>query len=503
MDIQLTKQTIPYLTCACRTSVVREASVEIVVPDTLPDVLEIADCSGSVLLRGKEAETGRVTVNGLVLADVLYTPEGADDLCRIEAELPFACSMENAAISGDEALTAELQLLSAEARILNSRKLLLRAEVCVRAACYAQSNMELASAAEAPDGMQLEILSAETEVMTAVCVREKTFLISEEFRLPEEKPPVEEILASQVFLQEEETKSVGSKLVLRGTAEIRLLYRTSRSGEPETAEFMCPFSQILELDEEDTAAYKIHLALTGKYVSAVLQEEADETALRMELQVVAQCAAYRPMLLRPIDDLYSTRYELDCVRREITLPVWPTQRRATETARGVIACMERVRRIVQTQAVCGPVQIADGEAKSVVLARVLYLRENGTLASVSGRLEAGTHCPDCDGAECRVEEVETAVTAEGFSVRVTVRFVTEEATVSVFSALESVSCQSDAPVDTAALPSVTLCRVQTGDTLWKLGKQFHTTPELILAANKLEDARVLPVGRLLLIPKKR
>ena len=53
--------------------------------------------------------------------------------------------------------------------------------------------------------------------------------------------------------------------------------------------------------------------------------------------------------------------------------------------------------------------------------------------------------------------------------------------------------------DTAGRPSVTVVRAAAGDTLWALGKKYHSTPELIAAVNSLGDGAPAE-GSVLLIP---
>ena len=58
------------------------------------------------------------------------------------------------------------------------------------------------------------------------------------------------------------------------------------------------------------------------------------------------------------------------------------------------------------------------------------------------------------------------------------------------------------PRDKAQCPSIILRMVEDGERLWDIAKAYATTEEDIRNANELADA-CLPVGKLLLIPKKR
>ena len=60
----------------------------------------------------------------------------------------------------------------------------------------------------------------------------------------------------------------------------------------------------------------------------------------------------------------------------------------------------------------------------------------------------------------------------------------------------------DSPRDTANQPSIVLRMVGEGERLWDIAKAYGTTTGDIVQANALEEES-LPMGQLLLIPKKR
>ena len=68
------------------------------------------------------------------------------------------------------------------------------------------------------------------------------------------------------------------------------------------------------------------------------------------------------------------------------------------------------------------------------------------------------------------------------------------------SQIESIVCGE--PLDMSELPSVTVIRAGKGQSLWALGKKYHSTAKLIAAQNGLEDGECTE-GKMLLIPTAR
>ena len=64
-----------------------EQAAETVVPDTMPDVERVLCAEGTVIIKGKEVQDGRVSVTAGVAATVLYAPEGGGKTCVLGAAL--------------------------------------------------------------------------------------------------------------------------------------------------------------------------------------------------------------------------------------------------------------------------------------------------------------------------------------------------------------------------------------------------------------------------------
>ena len=114
----------------------KEESQDCVVPDTMPDIAELATTWGCVLIRSKDVGEGRVRVEANVPAKVSFLPEGEEHLCCLDVNIPFYFSAEDAAIREGDFCVADLKLRALETRVLNPRKVTVRAEVELSLECY-------------------------------------------------------------------------------------------------------------------------------------------------------------------------------------------------------------------------------------------------------------------------------------------------------------------------------------------------------------------------------
>ena len=143
--------------------------MEVIVPDSMPDILRIVDVDAVSLLRGKDADTARMTVSGVADATVLYVPEAGDDVMKLAVNMPFSASYENVEITPDCLLTAVVSVASADSRAINPRKLLLKLELCYDIGAYLQYEKDVADdIKDTRDDIQLLRASRELTIPSSV-----------------------------------------------------------------------------------------------------------------------------------------------------------------------------------------------------------------------------------------------------------------------------------------------------------------------------------------------
>ena len=126
MDLNLNEERINYISPVCKCRFTREETMEVIVPDSMPDILRVADADAMPFMRGKDADAGRMTVSGIADAVILYTPESGEGVKKLDISIPFSATCENAEITTDCLLTAIVTLSSIEAKAINPRKLLIK-----------------------------------------------------------------------------------------------------------------------------------------------------------------------------------------------------------------------------------------------------------------------------------------------------------------------------------------------------------------------------------------
>lgn len=482
-----------------------EQAAETVVPDTMPDVERILCAEGIVIIRSKEVNEGRVNVSAGVAATVVYAPEGGGKPCRVSAVVPVELELDAPGVTQESIPVAMLSLTGIEARMLNPRKLLVRAVVSAQVECYAQTEMSFCDGLEGEGSEDVEVLTDSRTISPVVSVKEKTFVVSDEYRMAPGMPAMGELIWHGVDISTSSVRAVGSKIVFNGTVRMSVLYETAETGELASGSFEKEFSQMIdtgtELSSPDCSIYSM---LTAEYVEPTTLS-GGERGISAEFHLVSQAVCTDSVRVKCVTDCYSNSRELEITSEETELGC--VQRRSTvrATVHESLPATPAPAEICRVMCRTGSAVCEGGTLKCPVTVTVLYKAADGQFYSVSRRLtseapaELGENeyaalvrasCTDCSAAP----------SAAGADVRLLVDFellVVKRITVPQIS---SVACGEE--LDPGGLPSITVVRAGAGETLWALGKRYRSTARLIAAQNGLADGESLE-GRTLLIPTAR
>ncbi len=489
MEIRFKDGSLRYYERTLNTAILREDTAETIVPDSRPDAAEVLLTDGQSCLRGKDVRLGSVAVAGVSELTALYRA-GDGSVERLTADVPFEAELKLSGTGDADRIVASVRLASCEARLLSTRKLLVRAEVCVTVSVW--SPRELAWAAEAETGgCAVELLREERTLYPVTAVEEKTFRAEEDLPRPAGKPAAAAVLYSRAVLRREAAEAVGSKLVVRGTAEITAVC-LGAGGEISQTELSLPWSAFLELPEgEAELLFEPVCALTGCSV------EASDGGFSVAVGGVVQTPIRSRREISFLSDAYGTDCELSPEYAEAILDAGAEERGETDAAVIRLEDLKRPGSLLSVTADCArPGPEKDG-VRLPVTVKVLWQREDGRAELRTGRGEAffagRSGVPE---AECGAPYA--SVTAAGTEVRVPVSIRLSAVRRENLRLLTGAGT-AEAPVRDK--PTVTLRYASEGDTVWSLGKEKRLPAASVRCYNGLGEGEEPVSGTLLLLAK--
>ena len=507
MELELEREALVDYETVAEVTLCQEETLESIVPDACPDILRIVDVYGQATLSGKQAREGTAQVTGMVRAVLLYQPEGAGSLRRMEVGLPFTCQAEAPGLTEGGTVLASPRLRQAEARALNPRKVLLRVDLAVDVTACQPSERTVVKGVSDPEEGSLCQRQYQGEDYQLCSVQEKPFTFSEQLRVQTGTGDTPQLMALRVQPVCGESKLIGGKLIFKGAVETDLLLQEPEGGLTASHESL-PFSQVMEV----AGAGEDADCQVGVEVSAFQWEpvgDGRQADLTLELLAQAQVRRARPVTL--LQDLYSTAYQMEADSQPQPLCRLVERSVRPQTVRELLETGELVRSVADSRLALGQVTQAREGNELVLTAEVwltvLYLDEEEQVQcvrrtlSVTCRLE----CPEGAKCQCRCAcpgEVFAAPAAGGVEARFTVEFhclITQCKAVPMVTAARLGEPRGTGEGER---PSVVLRLACPGESLWDIAKAYGTTTDQILQANELEEDQP-PLGRMLLIPSVR
>ncbi len=482
----------------------QEETQEAIVPDACPDIMRVIQCCGKIYLRGKSAKEGSASISGMVVATVLYQPEGESGVRQMEVNLPFDCQIPVPALSPQGELVATTQLRGLDARALNPRKLLLRVDIAIELQAFMSQQYQICHSVTEEEDCGIQQLKKEQNAYFIFAVQGKPFTFSEEIRLAGQGE-TGQVISARGLPHCAECKRISNKLIVKGALGLQILVREPAGGL-SLSEHQLPFSQIIDVAGNSEAGdCQVYLELVQL---EILPGQEGGKQMEVQVELMAQAVVRGHYNLTTLEDVYSTGWEMETEVTEHPLTALLDSTTSTQNLRELLELEGTVRKVVDCWCSLDEItQQREGsriQLSTDVHIGLLYLDENGSLQS-SVHTVSGAMWVDCPLGQCHChcycpQEVFATPSAGGVEVRIALHFtylLLEQQNIPSVSAARLTQPRQRGE----GCPSVVLRRGEPGESLWHLAKCYGTTGEEILAANGLEDEN-LPSG-MLLIPSVR
>ncbi len=306
MEILFQTQKITYLAEKRCDDLHQEQTGEIPVPESLPELGRVVDCFGTVLVQSRSVDSGSVTVSGGIQTGVLYVPEGEEGLERLELWLPFTVT-KKIQTQPDTRLHYWGWLRALEARFVNRRKLLVRADLASELTLLSPAELELARMESCPRGL---VCRTQTYPMRLpLCAAEKEVQIADELLMPEEGKGADRLLKCQCGVELAERRVLGERAIFQGELRLRILAVTE-AGEPFTWTGTLPFSQYAELDRPMEENVQISIQPILNHAEIDTDGQPDSRRLLVNVSFTAQLVLWGEVPVSLTEDAYYLEGEM-------------------------------------------------------------------------------------------------------------------------------------------------------------------------------------------------
>lgn len=506
MDIQVKTEKFKYLQCVYDGYITSDESIEMIVPDALPDISEMLETKAICCLKGKDSDDGSVTIKAQITGEMIYLPENSTSLQKIDIVVPVTISAFNENIKSTCRLIASVGITSIEAKMINPRKFTIKAVVCAEISCFDTFEYDISSEINGP----VQVLKKEAEISAYGDVSEKLYVVSDEIKIDSTKRSIGDILSSDINIITEEIKAIGSKVIINGILRCSILYTSPDENGIFNIKNENRFSQVIEMNKNcENAELKIINCITGIYLNADLIAASNEKAINYEVHVVSQCVSVEKIVMPLLLDAYDPHHELYTSLNKIALSSITLDEIAADSIKVSVPC-NGISEIISARGNITSITKEDhGNEASIYISgsvSIIYTTENGTISSSSYHFRDKISVKKENNETISVSEfseisISSSVASGLAECRISVKLKLTKTSKTECEQITALSYDEDRTIDTSSFPSLVIHKPKNSDTIWNLIKKHHSSEELMLSINEAENEETLLSKEFILVPK--
>ena len=478
---------------------------DMIVPDSKPDILSTISTSGVVCVYKKEALDDKVRIDGNINTYIMYLADDTQDKVRgINTNLDFSevIPMSN---SKEGMLTyVQTKLKSIECKVINGRKIGLKASVEVDIAIYEKEDIEIVNDIQNAEGIQM--LKEDLKVNSLVGMGENKIFAKDNISI-NNTDTLAEILKTDVSIVDKDVKISYNKILAKSEAKLKIMYLTedNRVGLAEAKIPLVGFIDIQNVSEDNVCDinYEIRNVI-------IKPNGPDEHSIYVEIEVGVLAIVYEEKQINLIQDLYSPCEKLEFNKKEITTVTGKQCKKETKQIRETVQVEEMGnKRIIDVDVV--PMI----EKQESIGNKILYtgvLDTNFTLSNDDLQVEIrNSKIPfeytvnDVEDSRNVNNKLDIEVSNQDFIIQdngmVTANIdllmnnnMDKNANIHIMNEIQTNGEREEQDY------SLILYIVKKDDTLWKIAKTYGSTVDDIVRTNGIEDQNKINVGQKLFIP---
>ena len=481
----------------------RSVDTDIIVNDVKPDVLKIVSTNGTVSVYKKEVMDQKIRIDGTINTYVIYMADDEQGSIRsLNTNLDFTqvIDMENCKDSMEAQVNVDIK--SFDTKILNGRKLNIKANLETSVIIYSNESMEIITGVKQSQDIQL--LDRKQKI-TSLVGKGTNKVEAKDTIAIDAADALGEIMKVDFRIIDEETKISYNKVLSKADALVEIMYLTE-DNRINTATTKIPIMGFVDMPNvNENCECEVQNCLTNLIIKPNNQ---DEHSILINAEIEVTCSAYETQEINIIEDLYSISSDLEFNKREINAVTERNTMNNICTVQENLRIPELTGRVldVQINPTINSQQVRNGKIiyEGNLNLNILFEQNNGmdmrnvdlpfNFEENSDRISERSNIETI----LNIKQNDFIVRDGTIEVTIGVEFkISEQKNVRLdiieaVNELESKQCNNY---------SMVIYFVKPGDTLWKIAKMFRSTVDDIASVNNIENPDKISVGQQLYIPR--
>lgn len=484
-----------------------EIEGDVIIPDIKPDILKCLNTCGTVCIYKREVIDGGVRIDGAININIVYLSDTENATVRgITSTIDFSKTIEVKDARTDMNMICNSKLNEIECRILNGRKINLKALVEFNLKLCQNEEIEFIQTCEGIKDIQ--ILNRDLNLNSLVG-RGITSAQAKDTILIDSIDNLSEVLKTNIDVINIETKKSYNKVLIKAELDIKIMYLTD-DGRISNVESKIPvmaFVDIQDITEDDIC--EIHYELRNIIVKP---NNVEEHSIYIEAELEFCCLAFKNREINLIEDLYSPCKDIKCEykkiniigkRQEISDTCNIREKQSIPEIRNEKIYDMDVECNVKKQSIINNKISTEGE----ISVKFIYSNSTNNGLDVKKIIVPFSQNVECDGVDQR-GDIDTNIQIvnhdaiimpdDSIELKIDLNITYNISNKAVVNIITNIDTDMDTQEERYG---IIVYFAKPGDTLWSLAKKFKSTINAIVELNNIEDESRIEAGKQLFIPK--
>lgn len=479
---------------------------DMIIPDSKPDILNTICTSGAICIYKKEVLDEKIRIDGSINTYIMYMSEDSEDRTRgLNTSLDFSENINVPNCQTGMDCKLEVKLKSIECKVINGRKIGIKATMEVEVKIYSNENIDIVSDIQNDTGIQM--LKEDLKVNSLVGMGETKIYAKDNIAI-DNIDNLAEILKADICICDKDIKVSYNKILTKAEANIKLIYLTE-DNRINTTQAKIPivgFIDIQNVNEDNICDVQYEVK------NIVLKPNAaEEHSIYIEIEIGVRAIVYEEKQINLIQDLYSPSEILEFSKKVVNTMSDKRNSKDVKQIREKVNIEGLENRNIIDVDVIPNIEKENKLASKIMYEGQLELRfvlmDNNSQLEIKVLKLPFEHVLDnIENAEDMNTNMTIEITNKDFIIQdggnvssnIDMLFDTQLYKNTKLNVIDEIQTNGERDINDY---SIIMYIVKSGDSLWKIAKEFGSTVEDIVKINEIEDANRIKPGQKIFIPR--
>ena len=477
-----------------------------IVPDVKPDVISVIKTCGNICIYKKEIMDGKVRIDGSIDTYVMYITESETGMVRgLNTSIDFTHTIEMDRCTNDMNLELCCDLKSIDTKVLNGRKINIKANVEFLARVYQNKDEQVIKEIVGVTGIQKQNKILQINSLVG---RGNTKINCKDNIAINENDNLAEILQANCYVLNKEFKTSYNKILVKAESVVKIMYLTEENtiNNVEANIAVMGFIDIPNVSEDNMCDIQYNLKNM-----LIKPQSTDEHSIGIELEFDVDGSAYTTKDIEIVEDLYNPNYDIKYTTKKLETISDKNKCKQSvyldEAINMLDTGCENIYNVEVTPTITNvntinEKLIYEGEVNVNIIFQtnnVTGIDTKNVIIPFNAEIPIGKMNDNSKvNTSVEVKNKQENLNNGNMELKMELELLADTYKPVNLELIDSLEMEE---YEDKSKYGMSIYFVKKGDTLWKIAKRFRTTVDEIVSANNIEDPNRINVGEQLFIPK--